>query len=149
MKKVTIYTDGSCSGNPGPGGWSAILIYNGVEKELYGGEMHTTNNRMEMLAAIKAIESLKESCMVELFTDSTYLKNGVTLWIKGWQEKNWKTSNKKEVKNVDLWQKLVLVTNGHKINWHWVKGHSGDKYNELADVLAVKARDEIIKESRA
>ena len=149
MKKITIYTDGSCSGNPGPGGWGAILIYNGVEKELCGGETHTTNNRMEMLAAIKAIESLKEPCMVELFTDSSYLKNGVTLWVKGWQEKNWKTANKKAVKNVDLWQELVLLTNGHKINWHWVKSHNGDKYNEMADVLAVKARDEVMKENRA
>ncbi len=149
MKKVTIYTDGSCSGNPGPGGWGAILIYNGIEKELCGGEIHTTNNRMEMLAAIKAIESLKMPCMIELFTDSTYLRNGVTLWIKNWQEKNWKTANKKEVKNVDLWQELVLLTNDHKINWHWVKSHNGDKYNEMADILAVKARDEIMKENRA
>ncbi|MEI6187204.1 MAG: ribonuclease HI [Alphaproteobacteria bacterium] len=148
MKRVTIYTDGSCSGNPGPGGWGVVLIYNGIEKELRGGEMHTTNNRMEMLAAIKAIESLKESCIVELYTDSSYLKNGITLWVKNWQEKNWKTANKKAVKNVDLWQELTLLTKDHKINWHWVKSHTGDKYNEMADALAVKARDEIIKENR-
>jgi ribonuclease HI len=148
MKKVNIYTDGSCSGNPGPGGWGAVLIYNNIEKELHGGETQTTNNRMEMLAAIKAIESLKESCIVELYTDSTYLKNGITLWIKNWQEKNWKTANKKVVKNVDLWQKLVSLTSNHKITWNWVKSHNGDKYNELADTLAVKAKDEVIKKNK-
>ncbi len=148
MKKVNIYTDGSCSGNPGPGGWGAVLIYNNIEKELHGGETHTTNNRMEMLAAIKAIESLKEPCIVDLYTDSSYLKNGVTLWIKNWQEKNWKTASKKAVKNVDLWQKLVSLTNSHKITWNWVKSHNGDKYNEMADALAVSARDEVIKKNK-
>jgi ribonuclease HI len=148
MKKVNIYTDGACSGNPGPGGWGAVLIYNNIEKELHGGETQTTNNRMEMLAAIKAIESLKEPCIVELYTDSTYLKNGITLWIKNWQEKNWKTANKKVVKNVDLWQKLVSLTSNHKITWNWVKSHNGDKYNELADTIAVKAKDEVIKKNK-
>jgi ribonuclease HI len=142
-KKVIIYTDGACSGNPGPGGWGALLMYNNIQKEIYGGEIATTNNRMELMAAIKALELLKESCLIELFTDSIYVKNGITLWIKNWKEKNWRTADKKEVKNIDLWQELDLLTKKHHINWHWIKGHNGDKFNDLVDALALKGRDEM------
>jgi ribonuclease HI len=136
--KVLIYTDGACRGNPGPGGWGAILISNGREKELCGGEPATTNNRMELMAAIQALEALNKPCKVELHTDSTYVKNGVTQWIHGWKAKGWRTAAKQPVKNADLWQKLdALVANsGHQIEWRWVKGHAGDPGNERADALA-------------
>lgn len=141
-KIVEIYTDGACRGNPGPGGWGAVLRYDDKEKHLYGFEAHTTNNRMELTAAIEALNALKRPCKVLLWTDSEYLRRGITEWLSQWQEKNWKTSNKKTVKNVDLWQKLVIVASVHDIEWRWVKGHAGDVGNELADELANKAIDE-------
>lgn len=142
-KTVTIYTDGACSGNPGPGGWGALLQYGGAEKELSGGEADTTNNRMELMAAIKALEALKQSCTVELYTDSTYVKDGITQWIFGWKKNGWKTAAKKPVKNADLWQLLDTQTRRHTVNWHWVKGHDGDERNERVDGLA---RNAIIRE---
>ena len=133
---VKIYTDGACSGNPGPGGWGAILRYGDTEKELSGGDGETTNNRMELLAAINSLEALKRPCKVELYTDSVYVKDGITKWVHGWQKNGWKNSQKKPVKNVELWQKLVDVAGRHEIDWHWVKGHSGHLENERADELA-------------
>lgn len=138
-KTVTIYTDGACSGNPGPGGWGALLQYGGAEKELAGGEAETTNNRMELMAAIKALEALKQSCVVHLYTDSTYVKDGITQWIFGWKKNGWKTAAKKPVKNADLWQLLDTQTRRHQVSWHWVKGHDGDERNERVDVLARNA----------
>lgn len=135
-KSVTIYTDGACSGNPGPGGWGVLLRYGDVEKELYGGEEETTNNRMELTAAIEALNALKRPCVVELHTDSQYVKGGVTGWIKGWKKNGWKTSAKKPVKNVDLWQALDEAQTRHDVRWHWVKGHAGHPDNEKADELA-------------
>jgi ribonuclease HI len=135
-KTVNIFTDGACSGNPGPGGWGALLRYNGTEKELSGGEPDTTNNRMEMLAAIVALESLSQPCQVNLYTDSTYLKDGITKWIVGWKKNGWRTAAKKPVKNVDLWQRLDEIIKPHNIDWHWVKGHSGHPENERVDDLA-------------
>lgn len=135
-KQVTIYTDGACSGNPGPGGWGAVLLYGDHEKELNGGEADTTNNRMELMAAIMALESLKESCQVALYTDSNYVKGGITEWIHGWKQKGWKTANKKPVKNVDLWQQLDEAVARHRVEWYWVKGHDGNELNERADALA-------------
>ncbi len=139
MKKVTIYTDGACSGNPGPGGWGAVLKYNGKVKEISGGEGQTTNNRMELTAAIKALQTLKSDCEVELHTDSTYVRDGITKWIKGWKAKGWKTANKKPVKNQDLWQELEEAISHHNVAWHWVKGHAGHPDNERADELACAA----------
>lgn len=133
---VIIYTDGACSGNPGPGGWGAVLRYNGHAKELKGGAEQTTNNRMELTAAIEALNSLKRPCAVELHTDSKYVKDGLTGWIHGWKRNGWKTAAKKPVKNVELWQALDTAVQQHTINWHWVKGHAGDEMNELADELA-------------
>lgn len=135
-KHVTIYTDGACSGNPGPGGWGAILSYGDKKKELYGGEPQTTNNRMELLAAINALAELKEPCRVDLYTDSNYVKDGITQWIHGWKAKGWKTADKKPVKNVDLWQQLEAETHKHELTWHWVRGHNGNAGNERADMLA-------------
>ena len=134
--KVVIYTDGACSGNPGPGGWGAILIYRENEKELCGGEPDTTNNRMELLAAIKAVEALKRAVKIELHTDSSYLRDGITKWINGWKRNGWKTSQKKPVKNEDLWKQLDAINQNHDISWHWVKGHAGHPLNERADELA-------------
>lgn len=134
--EVELFTDGACSGNPGPGGWGAILRMGGREKELSGGEPATTNNRMEMMAAIAGLEALQRPCKVALFTDSTYVKDGVTKWIKGWKRNGWKTADKKPVKNEDLWKRLDAATQGHKIDWRWVKGHSGNPGNERADELA-------------
>jgi ribonuclease HI len=137
MKKhVQIYTDGACSGNPGPGGWGAILVYGGHEKELSGAEAHTTNNRMEMMAAISALEALKNSCVVEVYTDSTYVMKGISEWLAGWKKKGWKTADKKPVKNADLWQRLELAASAHEVKWHWVRGHNGHEMNERADALA-------------
>lgn len=133
---VTIHTDGACSGNPGPGGWGAVLQYNGHIKELKGGEALTTNNRMELTAAIEALSSLKRACTVELHTDSKYVKDGLTGWIHGWKKNGWRTAAKKPVKNAELWQALDAAVQRHKINWHWVKGHAGDEMNERADQLA-------------
>jgi len=136
---VTIYTDGACSGNPGPGGWGAVLSYNGTKKEISGGEKDTTNNRMELTAAIMALESLKRSCIVHMYVDSTYVKDGITKWIKNWRANGWKNSNKKPIKNTDLWQRLEIASEDHTIKWHWVKAHNGTEGNELADKLAVEA----------
>ena len=134
--RVEIFTDGACSGNPGPGGWGVLLRYNGTEKELCGGEPGTTNNRMEMMAAIRALEALKRPSAVDLHTDSTYLRDGITKWIHGWKRNGWKTAAKKPVKNVDLWQELEKALAPHDVTWHWVKGHAGHPENERADELA-------------
>jgi ribonuclease HI len=136
MNHVEIYTDGACSGNPGPGGWGAILIFKGSRRELSGGERETTNNRMELMAAIGALEALKRACDVHLHTDSLYLKDGVTKWIHGWKKNGWKTADKKPVKNVDLWQRLEEAAAKHKVSWRWVRGHDGHEMNEAADALA-------------
>ena len=138
MSTVDIFTDGACSGNPGPGGWGALLRYGGSERELCGGEPATTNNRMELMAAIKAIEALKRPTRVRLHTDSTYLRDGITRWIRGWKASGWKTAAKKPVKNVDLWRRLDALAAGHEIEWRWVKGHAGHPDNERADALARK-----------
>lgn len=135
-KIVTIYTDGACSGNPGPGGWGALLLYGDNEKELTGGEFNTTNNRMELTAAIEALSALRRPCTIHLHTDSTYVKDGITKWIEGWKAKGWKTAAKKPVKNEDLWKALDAATTKHQIEWKWVKGHAGDPGNERADALA-------------
>ncbi len=140
---VVIYTDGGCSGNPGPGGWGAVLKFRGREKELKGGEPLTTNNRMELLAAISALEALKRPCRVELHTDSQYLRNGITEWIGKWKANGWKTSQNKPVKNADLWQRLDAARQRHQVTWAWVKGHAGDEGNERADKLAQSAIREI------
>ena len=138
MKTVTIYTDGACSGNPGPGGWGAILSYNGVEKELSGGDAHTTNNRMELLAVISALECLKEACIVELYSDSRYVIDGLQKgWAKGWQKRGWIKSDKKPALNPDLWEVLLDLTMVHTLNYHWVKGHADNPKNNRCDQLAV------------
>lgn len=142
MDKVEIFTDGACSGNPGPGGWGAILRYKGVEKELLGGEADTTNNRMEMMAAISALEALKRPSKVALTTDSSYVKDGITKWIHGWKKRGWKTADKKPVKNMDLWQRLEEALARHEVEWHWVKGHAGHPENERADELARQGVEE-------
>ena len=133
---ITIWTDGACSGNPGPGGWGAILRGRGHEKELSGGAAATTNNRMELMAAIKALEALKQPSDVDIHTDSQYVRGGVTGWIHGWKRNGWRTADKKPVKNVELWQQLDAATANHQVRWHWVKGHAGHPENERADVLA-------------
>jgi len=135
-KKIEIYTDGACSGNPGPGGWGAILIWNGHRKELKGGEALTTNNRMELMAAISALEALKTGVTVDLYTDSEYVRNGISSWIHSWKRNGWRTAAKKPVKNVELWQRLEQALAEHKVTWHWVKGHAGHPENERADELA-------------
>jgi ribonuclease HI len=134
--KVVIHTDGACSGNPGPGGWGAILDYNGKRREVYGGEPNTTNNRMELKAAIEALNALNRPCVVEMHVDSQYVKDGITKWIHGWKKNGWKTADKKPVKNVELWQALDEAIKRHTISWHWVKGHDGHPENERADELA-------------
>ncbi len=139
---VTIYTDGGCKGNPGPGGWGALLIYKGREREIYGGEPLTTNNRMELMAAISALETLKRGCPVDLYTDSQYVRNGITEWIAGWKARRWKTAQNTPVKNADLWQRLDLARQRHQVTWHWVRGHAGNPGNERADRLAQKGIDE-------
>lgn len=136
MKDVSIWTDGACKGNPGLGGWGALLIYGKHRKELYGGEANTTNNRMEILAVIQALEVLKERCRVHLYTDSQYVQKGMTEWISGWKQRGWRTAAKKPVKNADLWQRLDELCHQHELHWHWVKGHAGDAGNERADELA-------------
>ncbi|MFO1133505.1 MAG: ribonuclease HI [Hyphomicrobiales bacterium] len=134
--KVIVHTDGACSGNPGPGGWGVILDYNGTRKELSGGEALTTNNRMELMGAISALEALKRPCEVEMHVDSQYVKDGITKWIHGWKKNGWKTADKKPVKNAELWQRLDDALKLHKVSWHWVKGHAGHDDNERADELA-------------
>ncbi len=136
MTEVVIYTDGACSGNPGPGGWGAVLQWNGTVKELHGGEPQTTNNRMELMAAIQALEGLNRPATVQLYTDSKYLLDGITKWIHGWQRNGWRTAAKQPVKNADLWRRLVEAMDGHQISWQWIKGHAGDPGNERADELA-------------
>ena len=137
MRKIYIYTDGACFGNPGPGGWACIIKYtNGDEKEIFGAEEYTTNNRMELLAAIKALSSIKKKEDINIFTDSKYVKDGITSWINKWKHNGWKTSNKKTVKNLKLWQKLDNEIRKHQVTWNWVKGHSDNKMNERVDVLA-------------
>ncbi|WP_138381385.1 ribonuclease HI [Luteithermobacter gelatinilyticus] len=136
MKEVVIYTDGACSGNPGPGGWGAVLKSGPHEKEIFGGAAETTNNRMELTAAIKAINAVKYPCRIILHTDSTYLKDGITKWIHGWKKNGWRTAAKKPVKNAELWQELDAALSSHDVTWKWVKGHAGDPGNERADELA-------------
>ncbi len=143
MKQVEIFTDGACKGNPGPGGWGALLRFGEVERELFGGEPETTNNRMELLAAIEALRALKEPCAVTLTTDSIYVKNGITQWLEGWKKKGWKTAGRKPVKNIDLWQALDEQNQRHQVNWAWVKGHSGHRENEIADQLANRGIEEL------
>ena len=154
LPHVVVHTDGACSGNPGPGGWGVLMIARNVEKvvktrELMGGEAETTNNRMELLAAISALEALTRGAAITIVTDSAYVKNGVSQWIHGWKRNGWKTADKKPVKNVDLWQRLDLATNGHEIRWSWVRGHSGHPENELADRLANQALDELLRSGTA
>jgi ribonuclease HI len=143
VAEVVIYTDGACSGNPGPGGWGAILRSGDTEKELFGGDPATTNNRMELMAAIQALEALKRPAAVTLYTDSKYVHDGITKWINGWQRNGWKTSAKQPVKNGDLWQRLVEARDGHDVTWKWVKGHAGDPGNERADELARRGISEL------
>lgn len=142
MKQVAIFTDGACRGNPGPGGWGALLRCNGRERELFGGEPHTTNNRMELQAAIESLRALKEPCEVTLTTDSVYVRDGITKWLANWKQKGWKTASRQPVKNIDLWQALDEQSQRHRISWHWVKGHSGHRENEIADQLANRGIDE-------
>ena len=143
MKHVEIFTDGACRGNPGPGGWGALLRFNGNEREIYGGEQDTTNNRMELQAAIEGLRALKEPCEVTLTTDSVYVKSGITEWLPGWKKRNWRTAAKKPVKNEDLWRALDEQNQRHQVSWAWVKGHSGHRENEIADQLANRGIDEL------
>ena len=136
LPKVEIFTDGACKGNPGPGGWGAVLRSNGKERELSGGESPTTNNRMELMAAIQALNALKKPCHVQLWTDSNYVRDGITKWIHGWRKNGWRTADKKPVKNAELWQELCAAAEPHRVEWHWVKGHSGHPENDRADALA-------------
>ena len=143
MKQVDAFTDGACSGNPGPGGWGVLLRHEGNERELYGGEAETTNNRMELLAAIEALSALKQPCHVQLTTDSTYVRDGITKWLQNWKNNGWKTAAKKPVKNQDLWMRLDEQTVRHRVEWRWVKGHSGHPENERADALANRGLKEL------
>jgi ribonuclease HI len=148
MTEVEIFTDGACKGNPGPGGWGAIIRSGAQEKELSGGEPLTTNNRMEMMAAIRALQALKRACTVTLWTDSNYLRDGITKWIHGWQRNGWKTADRKPVKNAELWQELLQAVGSHTIEWRWVKGHAGHPENERADKLACDAAAQFMKSRR-
>ena len=141
---VEIYTDGACKGNPGPGGWGALLIYKGVKRELWGGEPDTTNNRMELMAAIMALESLTEPCHIVLHTDSQYVRQGITEWMRGWKARGWMTADKKPVKNAELWQRLDAARLRHDVKWRWVKGHAGHELNERADGLANRGVEEVL-----
>lgn len=143
VDEVIIYTDGACSGNPGPGGWGALLVCGDRERELSGGDPATTNNRMEMMAALEALKALKRPCHVILTTDSVYVRDGITKWVHGWQRNGWKTADKKPVKNSDLWQALLAAAAPHEVEWHWVKGHNGHPENERADVLASTAAEKM------
>ena len=140
---VEVYADGACRGNPGPGGWGVLLKAKGVEKELFGGEPHTTNNRMELTAVIRAIEALKRPCTIRVYTDSQYVQKGISEWISAWKRRGWRTADKKPVKNVDLWQRLDALASTHDIEWHWVRGHAGHDGNERADALANRGIDEM------
>lgn len=146
MKRIVIFTDGACRGNPGRGGWGALLRYGKHDKMIYGSELKTTNNRMELMAAIEALKTLREPCEIDLYTDSQYMQKGITEWIAVWKKRQWKTANKKPVKNADLWEKLAKEAARHHIKWHWVKGHSGHTENDLVDALANKAIDELGKD---
>lgn len=144
---VEIFTDGACRGNPGPGGWGVLMRYGNTNKELRGAEPHTTNNRMELTAAIRGLEALTRPCKVTLTTDSQYVKNGLTQWLQDWKRRSWKTTDKKPVKNIDLWQQLDAAASRHQVSWHWVEGHSGHTENERVDQLANVAIDEMLEES--
>jgi ribonuclease HI len=146
LKQVEIFTDGACRGNPGPGGWGVLLRYRDTERKLYGGEAETTNNRMELRAAIEGLKALSEPCEVALTTDSVYVRSGITSWLANWKQKGWKTASRKPVKNVDLWQALDEQNQRHRVEWHWVKGHSGHRENEIADQLANRGIDEMNRE---
>lgn len=144
MKHIKIYTDGACRGNPGPGGWAALLRWGEHEKIIMGAEDHTTNNRMELLAAISGIAAVKQNCIIDLYTDSQYVQRGVTEWLKGWEKNGWKKGDRKPVKNADLWQRLLVEMSEHEIKWHWVRGHSGHVENELVDQMANQAIDDLL-----
>lgn len=148
--QVTIYTDGACKGNPGPGGWGVVLRSGGHLRELYGGQAQTTNNRMELQAVIEALQALKRPCQVDLFLDSQYVRQGITEWVAGWKARGWRTADKKPVKNVELWQTLdaLVAQGGHRIAWHWVKGHAGDPGNERADALANLGVAQVLEQAR-
>jgi ribonuclease HI len=148
MKHVIIYTDGACRGNPGPGGWGALLRYGNKEKKIFGAEVDTTNNRMELMAAIQALATLKEPCKIDLHTDSQYVQKGISIWVPDWKKKNWKKADKKPVKNADLWLLLDQEASRHDIHWHWVKGHSNHPENDIADALANQAIDEFLAGTR-
>ena len=147
--QVVIHTDGACSGNPGPGGWGAVLHFKDQEKELWGGELQTTNNRMELMAAIQALEGLKRPCKVELHTDSQYVQKGIHEWIHGWKKRGWLTADKKPVKNDDLWKRLDAARLRHEVDWRWVKGHAGHEFNERADALARRGLQETLAAAKA
>jgi ribonuclease HI len=147
-KKVVIYTDGACKGNPGPGGWGVLLHFNGTERELCGGEIDTTNNRMELMAAIQALEALTRSCEIMLYTDSVYVSKGIKEWLPNWIRRNWKTASREPVKNVDLWQRLQQAKEPHRVEWLWVKGHAGNPGNERADRLANRGLEELLAARR-
>ncbi len=147
MTSVEIFTDGACKGNPGPGGWGVVIRSGSREKELSGGEPHTTNNRMELLAAIRGLEALKRPCDVTLYTDSIYVRDGISKWIHGWQKNGWRTADRKPVKNAELWQELLAAAAPHRIEWHWVKGHAGHPENERADRLACDAALQFVNRS--
>lgn len=148
MNNVVIYSDGACKGNPGPGGWGAWLKAGEHEKELWGGERHTTNNRMELTAVIEALASLKRRCTVAIYTDSEYVRNGITTWIHGWKKRGWTTADKKPVKNAELWRRLDELRDQHDVQWHWVKGHAGDPGNERADQLANRGVESALQQGR-
>lgn len=145
-KKIELFVDGACRGNPGPGGWAVLLRYQGVEKELFGAQLNTTNNQMELIAAIQGLAALTRPCKVDVYTDSEYVKKGITMWIHAWQKKGWKTANGKPVKNQTLWQQLLEAAKQHQIEWHWVKGHSDHPENDKVDALARAAIDHILKQ---
>lgn len=144
MKRVEVFTDGACRGNPGPGGWGVILQYQDRLREFHGGELETTNNRMELTAAIKALEALKETCDVDVYTDSVYVRDGITKWLPRWRERGWRTASRKPVKNQDLWMQLAELVERHQVDWHWVKGHAGHPGNERADALANQGLDHLL-----
>ena len=145
MSEVTIYTDGACKGNPGPGGWGALLRAGAAERELFGGEVLTTNNRMELTAVIQGLSALTRRCSVDVYTDSEYVRNGITSWIHGWRARGWKTADRKPVKNVDPWQRLDQLNGSHEVRWHWVRGHAGDPGNERADQLANRGVESVMR----